>query len=315
MKHNSKGNFGLILIIIGIIFLLMQLDIFNFTFSLTNIFFALINLWPITFIVIGLSILFQRNTIIKIILWGCFLVIIVLYSFYGVKISPLKLYIENGHFSGIWDNGGNEDGTFKKYSIEKKVENAENGILNLDLAGCQLDLDDTSSEIALIETNMDEVAYTNEYLDNSKTAAIKVWQEKLKTIPHKMRFADVSLKDNIPWDLDISLSAANADLDLSELFLTSLKLNVKAGSTEIILGEKKGTKDIYIEGAAANIKIYVPEECGIVVIKKGSAMGLNNSIELEEKEGKLVSKGYNDAESIYNLHLDLDFGNVTITNN
>ncbi len=85
-----KKNFslGLLIILIGVIWLLKNLDVFSF--SIVGVFFrSLDKLWPLLLIGIGVTLLSKNNRPVKLITW---LVILASIVIYGVTSSPVSFY-------------------------------------------------------------------------------------------------------------------------------------------------------------------------------------------------------------------------------
>jgi uncharacterized membrane protein YhaH (DUF805 family) len=74
MKNRNAG-LGVFLISIGIIWVLVNLGIINF-----SIFDSLLVLWPLVLIVIGVAVIFRESTLIKVVAWLLFLAVIVFYG-------------------------------------------------------------------------------------------------------------------------------------------------------------------------------------------------------------------------------------------
>lgn len=86
-----KRNFtlGLIIILIGVLWLLNNLHVFPF--SIVDAFFlALAKLWPLFLIGIGLSLLVKKNSIAKLLLWLLLIAAILLYGIFGLDSGNLR---------------------------------------------------------------------------------------------------------------------------------------------------------------------------------------------------------------------------------
>lgn len=76
---NGNIEFGFFILSIGVLFLLINMGIINW--SIMNVLFEI---WPAIFIVIGINIIFKNNTIVRIITWLLFVGAVVTYGYYFV---------------------------------------------------------------------------------------------------------------------------------------------------------------------------------------------------------------------------------------
>ncbi len=88
----------------------------------------------------------------------------------------------------------------------------------------------------------------------------------------------------LPLDLSFDTGAANADLDLRDYQVRSLRFDVGAGNLQFRLGRPQGTMTVDADTGAGNIEIWVPEGVGLRVVadvglgpKQFSGAGLHKS--------------------------------------
>jgi hypothetical protein len=82
MRKNT--TLGVIVILVGIIWLLSNLNLFSF--SLIDVFFrALGELWPLILIGIGVNILLKENAVLRLLVWLIIFTAILLYGLYGIN--------------------------------------------------------------------------------------------------------------------------------------------------------------------------------------------------------------------------------------
>lgn len=88
MKNNS--TLGVVLIVIGGVWLLTNLNIFSF--NIIEVFFrSLDKLWPLILIGIGSSLLLKKSTPLRFLVWLIILVVILLYGIYGINTWDFRL--------------------------------------------------------------------------------------------------------------------------------------------------------------------------------------------------------------------------------
>ncbi len=314
-KVDHGSRLGLFLILIGALFLISKLEIFEFSFSILGFIGALISMWPITLIIIGISILFNKHTIIKVILWGSFLIFILFYSSFGERFNgfggfnsfeDFHFFIENGEIRSDWDGEG-----FSRNSMVHKNEDAEKGEIFIELGACKFDLKDTHDNVFEVKSNIKELSHRNDYDEKSKTEKIEIWEEKISE-KIKSRYVDLKLNEDLLWDIDADLGALDAELDMSELKVNTFTLNIGAGNIDLYLGSENPHIKAYVDGGVSNISIHIPEDSGIKVKKEGTLMHFTDKIGLEEKGSELVSPNYDEADEVVELYLNAAAANITI---
>ncbi len=314
-KVDHGSRLGLFLILIGILFLLSKLEIFKFSFF--DYIGTLISFWPIVLIVIGISILFHKHTIIKIILWGSFLAFVLFYSSYAerfdgfngfLNLKDFSFFIENGEIKWNWD----EEGTSRKSMVHKNNK-AEKGKMSIELGACKFELKDTHGNVFEVISNMKELSHRSNYDRNSKTDEINIWEENISK-KMKNRYAELKLEKDLIWDIDAHLGALDAMFDMSELNINSFSLDIGAGNVDLYLGSENSHTKVYVNGGMSNISIHIPEDSGIKVKKEGALVHFTDRIGLEEKESELVSPNYDEADEVVELYLNAAAANITIDN-
>lgn len=96
MKKNI--TLGIIIIVIGVIWLLSNLA--TFPFSVIDVFFrSLGTLWPLILIGIGLNILIKDKLVLRVIIWVFILLIILFYGLYGQNIWKPDFSKDSGNNS------------------------------------------------------------------------------------------------------------------------------------------------------------------------------------------------------------------------
>jgi hypothetical protein len=78
--------------------------------------------------------------------------------------------------------------------------------------------------------------------------------------------ADIRLASGVPWDIDLDIGAADANIDLSEVSLASLQIDAGASSIDIRVGEEvEDGAEVSIDGGAGSFNISVPESLTVTV--------------------------------------------------
>lgn len=307
MKNKNQG-LGLVFIVVGIILFISKFQIlhrffnFNVPFTIGTLFNSMVSLWPITLIVIGLNILLNRHTMLKIVIWASFIVVLVLYASYGSRFEGLHFFTEHENKEEVVDEQVTKE-------VEIEMETAEKGELKIDLGACDFKVWGIGGDNTRVKSNIKDLNTISQYKEAEKKMMIKIEDEEIMKGFNKNRFADVELSTKIPWDIKADIGAIKAEFNLKKIKLDTFNVDVGAGNVELYLGDKNTQSDIYINGGASNISIYIPEDCGVKVIKNGSLMNVSDHFGLKED---FTSEGYEDADSVFDLYLNANAANLEI---
>jgi hypothetical protein len=96
------------------------------------------------------------------------------------------------------------------------------------------------------------------------------------------------LNNDMPMALKLDSGASSIDLDLTELKVSSVKIETGASGSKIILPAHAGKTEITIEGGAASFDIQAPEGVAVRVrIEQGAS-----SVRVDEKRFPITATGH-----------------------
>lgn len=293
MKSNKAVGFGVFLITIGIIWVLVTTGVISW-----SIFNALIVLWPLILVLIGVNIIFRSNEIIKAAAWILFLAVLVSYGyFYG---------------GGRIKHEGMTEA--KNVSIEK-IADIQKGKLKIKLGGTSLTLDSDTSKLLEAEIRDPEVIYSENTQNGISeiTFSKKVYNITSFNTEVNSRINKFHLNNQITWDIDMDTGAVDGDFDLTGLVVDKIKLDTGAANMNIKLGGKSQHQDIEINAGASKIEFTVPSNAGIRVKMDGALNSTNlDGPDWEKKNGYNYSKGYDQAEVKIDMDVDMGVGRFTV---
>lgn len=142
---------------------------------------------------------------------------------------------------------------------------------------------------------------------------------------------DLSLTEEIPLDLTISLGVGESDLDLSELQVSEIDLDLGVGQTRVEL--PGGEYQAYVEGGVGQTIVTLPDEgqillnvsggVGEIVIRIPDDMaakiyvdrgiaGLSVPSGYTQNDDIYTSPNYDEGEDYVELYLEQGIGNIAI---
>jgi hypothetical protein len=124
----------------------------------------------------------------------------------------------------------------------------------------------------------------------------------------------VRLAPDLPLTLRLEGGASRADLDLSELAVTSLVVKTGASDTRVVLPRAAGAVEVRIEAGAAQVRIEVPEG---VAARVHSQVGLGSTTVDEARFPRTTdgwaSAGYETAEHRADIRVSGGVGSFRIS--
>jgi hypothetical protein len=303
MRNNGKGlGFGILLLTVGAVWLLSIAKIV--TWSTLN---ALITLWPLILVAIGIGFIFRSNRLVRTLTWLVLLAVVIGYGYFAPSNNNWFKY--DLHFG----DETNYTSDSMNVTLDKKQQN-EKAELLLDYGAMKINIDSKTSGL-LDATINDAIVKHSENLDGS-TASIKfeMKDEKVINLGRLEKFrSDYHLSKDIIWNLKLNTGAIDGNLDLSGLKVENL--NIKTGVSSLDLDMGSYNTVMKIESGASKIDITLPEDTGMKIKLDG---GLNNTnLEKEgwtEEDDWYYSPDYNLMDFKIEAEINNGFGNLSVEN-
>ncbi|MBT3712601.1 MAG: hypothetical protein HN736_11395 [Anaerolineae bacterium] len=309
---------------LGAIFLANNLNLLNWSSWM-----SLLNLWPVLIIAIGLEIFIGRKNI-----WLSAVGV-------GITISLLAL--------GLWLSGGvlgdardvRTGSPVLSEEIEQAIGKAKSAQVNIDSSVGSLSVNSLSDDDILIEgtiySNAQETIYQEYEVDGSEINYYLSSDWESSTITSFSGFEkqklswDLSLTEEIPLDLDISLGVGESNLDLSDIQVTDLSLGIGVGQTTVVLPEgeyeayiaggvgqsiitlpDEGQIKLNVDGGVGEIVLYIPNDMATKIYVDRGIAGLSVPSGYTQSNDVYTSSNYDEGEEYLELHLDQGIGNIAV---
>lgn len=241
---------GIILILLGIILLLKNMEV------LWVDWYSIFKLWPFIFIFWGISVLPMKDYI-KIIL--------------GVVVIAIGIYSYTLSERGFLKPCDDEEELFSEWEEQKLTEpyssNITLAVLKLTAAGGDFHIDGSTDN--LIDFNKtggaDNYNMSIEKQGDS-TGVIRIELDNhidLRTKKHNV--AKIQLNSNPIWDMDFDVGAANAEFDLRDYRTKTIEINGGAATVDLKLGDKFYRTELIINTGASSIILHIPKNSGCEV--------------------------------------------------
>lgn len=302
------GNifWGVVLITLGVLFAMRNLDIFFFSWR------SAFRLWPLIFVFWGIAIL-PVKSMVKLLLTVITVVI-------GIVI--LASNPGNSHDWFRWepytyqhereDDGDHSDWNKQAFS-EAYDSDVKYATLNLDAAAGDFHLEGITSMLFEFETegNTGPYSVVTENIDDDKIV-IDFDHRRFSgrnNLEHKVW---MKLNDNPVWDINIDVGAAQFDLDLAPFKVAKIDIDGGASALDLKLGKKYEKVIVNVDAGASDIHIRVPEEMACEVTTQTILSGKELNGFEKIKKGVYKTPGYSTTSAHVVIDIDAAVSGVSV---
>ncbi|MFC2101237.1 LiaI-LiaF-like domain-containing protein [Bacteroidota bacterium] len=296
---NYKRVFwGLLLIIIGVLFVLNNINLIDVNWS------DIFSLWPLLLVFWGISIIPVKDYV-KIILTVLVLVI-------GLIIINKHEERNYFHFEKHWDEEY-DDWESKELNIPYDSDLAY-ARLNFDAAAGEYRIQGETdnlidfkrrgynSDYKLLREDKDSIIIINLELDN------KIFHGRRKGSKVEMKLNTTPI-----WEFDFNAGAASIDMDLRKYKTREINVDGGASSIELILGDEYPMTDVSIDAGAASIEIKIPETSSCE-LSTSTVLSSKEIKEFEKIEGGLYrTPDFSEDDNLIYISVDAAVSSLKIT--
>ena len=251
------GNifWGVILVTLGVLFALRNLDIYFFSWG------SIFRLWPLIFVFWGISLLPLKSGV-KLLLTVVTVVIgiILLANYPGRGYHFFNGWPDKFSYHKDYDTDDQEHWEEQNLSQEYNDE-VQHATLNFDAAAGDFKLRGVTSQLFEFKTEGNSGPYhaSTKEIDE-ETVVVDFSQKNFTNRKNLDNLVWMSLNENPIWKINIDVGAAKIDMDLTNFNIEKLDVDGGAAAIEIKLGTKFKKTQVNIDAGASGIKILVPEE-------------------------------------------------------
>ena len=288
---------GLSLIIIGSLLVARNLGVIDFDW------FNILRLWPLLFILWGLSVLPIRDTIkagILVIILGGATWFVLEYPSSG-KYHDFEFIIDKDFDSGNSSLTESQQNFTIPYS-----DTIENAKLVMDAAAGTFTLKDTCSDLLSFSQQSSRGSHYQYFVRRSgRNVTVNISEDK-EHIFHNNNHKKViiSLNPAPVWDINLNAGASSVNYDLRQFKVQKISLDGGAGSFKITLGDKYPSVKVDIDAGASSLTLRVPENTGCDLNITAVLSGKHLPGFQKVSSGHYQTENYDEAQN--KIHLNVD---------
>ena len=243
---------GFILVLIGVLFILKNLDIIYFSW------YSLWKLWPLVLVMIGVTILPVKDGI-KVALA---IIVLIAAAFFLVYYPDFGHRNNDTSISNSQDNNSSND----TEEIDQRIFEAYDSTiteanLTFDAAAGDFTINQSTDDLFEFEKDGNLGRYTYSIKELGPKREISIELEKGHIINADLKNkVTIKLNPNPDWDVKVDVGAANIELDLASFKIRKLNIDGGASSINLRLGTLQPESKIKINSGASSITIKVPRE-------------------------------------------------------
>lgn len=316
--ENRNVFWGVLLVAIGGLFILNNMDLLDFSFR------ALVGLWPLLLVGWGISIL-----PVKSIYKTTASIVIILAALVYASTSDKDFWWENNNFKAFKhgnvhfdtsddaddSDDSNRDETYYTFEFDEEMDsNITEAKLEMDVAAGKFRIDDTVNDHLIAFDAYSNIGpYNSNMVTNGERAEIFISMEDaiIKNGTNRNR-ATIKLNPDVVWDLNFNIGAADFRGDFRKFKVANIDIDGGASSIKIKIGELQKATHIKMDAAAASIKIDIPENAGCKIDSDSFLVDLDLDGFSKNSDGDYVSGNFKDSEQKIYIEIDAAISHLVV---
>ncbi len=290
---------GLVLILIGVLFILRNLGLLNFNW------YNFLQIWPAAFVLWGISLLPVKD----------YLKITLIVITLGLSTWVVLDTHNNSGFATNWHWGNNNEyfDSQQDFSIPY-ADSLKTAHLELDAAAGDFTIKDSTDSLLAFSKSHGRGKYDYIVTKNGENAQIQITNKR-----HHFGFSDrgdkinIQLNANPVWDIDLDAGAASVTYDLTSFKVHNISIDGGAASFDIKVGNLYPETDITIDAGASSFDIAIPESTGCDM-EISSVLSDKNFSGFEKIDrGHYRTENYDSAQNKVHINIDAAVSSYTVT--
>ena len=298
-----KIFWGLLLVIIGVLFILKNTGVLFFSWH------TMWHLWPVILILWGISLIPVKDWIKLALSVGTVLITVLAVQIYAPK--------DDNNWEFEWNDNRHRDNNQDEVTSYNNVM-SENFDSLTKYAELKLNIGVGNFQIKDSTDKLIEVKHDNDKANYSMTAKAEDSLTRIELSLEKGDFDKGNVRNNVvmklnpvpSWDLDLNVGAAEVDFDLSGFKTRNVKIQGGASDIVLKLGAILPLSDVKLEAGAASITVKIPESAGCEIVSNTFMSSKN--FKGFNKIGKQLYQTPNYAASKNKIKIDLQAGVASV---
>jgi len=295
-KERYAPVWGILLLFLGIIFLLQNLNVLPW-----GLWGTLWHFWPVLIIIIGVSILLRYHNVWLV----STLILVLLFACLGIT---------------VWQYGASPPAEKITTTYSEPLGSLEQAQIGIDFSGGRL----TMNSLPYASLNFVETGSGMRSGDKGLKAEFsrRGSEGELHLSLERGRWEfwskgenswQVRFNRNIPLTLDVKSAASNVNLDLSQLQPTELDMDVDLSNYTVNMPSTAGSVHVHIDADLSNLEIIIPDGVAVKLMADADLSILKVDESRFPRNGDYyVSPDFASAKNRVEIELDCDLSRVQV---
>jgi len=295
-KERYAPAWGILLLFLGIIFLLQNLNVLPW-----GLWGTLWHFWPVLIIAIGLTILLRFHNVWLV----SALILAMLFACLGIT---------------VWQYGASPPAEKITSAYSEPLGSLEQAQVEIDFSRGSLTMDSLPyGSLNFVEagsaTSNSQTSLRADFHRQDSEGKLHLSRERFKW-PFWSKGENswqVRFNRNIPLTLDVKSTASSVNLDLSQLQITELAMDVDLGNYMVKVPSSAGSVHVYIDADLSNLEITIPDGVAIKLMADADLSILKvDESRFPRKGDYYVSPDFASAKNRVEIELDCDLSRVQV---
>ncbi|MBU2649934.1 MAG: hypothetical protein KKA81_03290 [Bacteroidetes bacterium] len=299
MKYKNVF-WGVILVILGILFILKNMEVIYFRWR------DIWSLWPLLLILWGISILPLKS--------GFKLILSLLAVAVTVWVVAAHSPGWTGYIHHDWEK---PDKHMKAWSDQVINEPWDPGVTEVDLklvaAAGTFILDDTTSGLFQLKHEGNIGPYEMKVSGMESHRKIQLEPESSSINTSRVRnTTELQLNTTPIWNLELDAGAARVELDLRPYRIGKLDIDGGASSVEVSFGDKSEETRVNIDAGVSSLKLIIAESLGCEIRSESFLTSRNFSGLEKVDKGIYQSENFNTSAKKIFINIETAISSITV---
>jgi len=313
--NKEKLSWGLILLFVGGVLLLDNLDVINFYWR------SVFSMWPVILIVIGVNLLVPKRGMGNAISILVTIAALVFLAYRGTFPPHSNWWVFNNKSWRTEDRrpNGSEAKRIEKSSgtfIHEYDSTITTAHLNIKGGAVEYEIEGLTDKLFSAEASSLIGSHHLETTTNGENADLTFRMRDTKkgnwNVDGGENWAKISLNGNPVWHINLDMGAGAAEFDLTAYKVASLSFKGGAASFEAKMGMPQGETTINAESGVASVEIEVPKAAACRIVVKSGLSSRDFPGFTKQGDGSYVTDGYDNASNRFTINLKGGLSSFTV---
>lgn len=305
MRKSNGSTWGVLLLVLGVLWLLQKMDLLNFDWYIFT------RYWAVLLVISGVLLIFSGkkypNPLSS--FAGALVILAIIGGLVNKSHKTTQLLKDNWN----WEERDttyepNEKSQLYDFKMDPVIERGE---LNLKDGAGSYTISESTDKLFENYTKSRGFAFNVRTNKLEKEAIVDLSREDIANLDDIGK-SEIKLNTKPLWNLNMEIGAGKANFDLSKFKIEKLTVQAGVGELKIKLGNQHRSTDINIESGVASIKMEIPRAVGCEIVLEDGMNARNFDDFTKINDGVYRSTGYETSSKKIRLHFNSGLSKIRV---